>query len=221
MNRERWFWRFDTPEKYQEMVKGYYRMITGIDEVIGRIRKELDQLGIADNTIIILLGDNGYYLSDRGYADKWLMHDVSIRVPLFIYDPRTKSAGKKVIDDMVLNIDISPTILELAGVTTPGIIQGTSLLSLVNGKKTKKRDSIFCEHLMKNPKIPDSECIRTENWKFIRYPKHPEFIELYDLKADPWEERNLANHPQYKNKIVVFQQQCDQKIMQLTKGNSY
>ena len=215
MNRERWFWRFDSPQKFQEMVKGYYRMITGVDQVIGRIRKELDQLGIADNTIIILLGDNGYYLGDRGYADKWLMHDVSIRVPLIIYDPRKKRSEKKVSDNMVLNIDVSPTILQYAGIKIPALIQGQSLALVMDGQSMKKRSHIFCEHLMKEPQIPNSECIRTEKWKFIRYPKHPEFIELYDLKNDPWEEHNLAGNLKYKIKIRQFKRQCDKKIMQL------
>ena len=74
MNRERWYWRFDTPEKYQEMVKGYYKMISGVDSVIGRIQNTLKVEGLAENTVIIFMSDNGYFLSDRGYADKWLMY---------------------------------------------------------------------------------------------------------------------------------------------------
>jgi arylsulfatase A-like enzyme len=217
MSRERWYWRFDTPEKYQNMVKGYYRMITGIDQALGRIRSTLDELGIADNTIIILMGDNGYFLGDRGLADKWLMHEASIRVPLIYYDPRHKgSITNKVNSDMVLNIDLAPTILELAGIKVPAQFQGESLIPAAAGKKVKKRSSIFCEHLMNNPKIPNSEGIRTEKWKFIRYPKHPEFIELYDLQNDPWEEHNLAGDPQHKKRIMRFQRECDNRIMQLS-----
>jgi arylsulfatase A-like enzyme len=96
-----------------------------------------------------MLGDNGYYLGDRGYADKWLMHDLSIRVPLIMYDPGNKSAKNKVIDDMVMNIDISPTILAFAGLATPEIIHGESLLPYLKGQKIKKRGAILCEHLMK------------------------------------------------------------------------
>jgi arylsulfatase A-like enzyme len=219
MSRERWYWRFDTPEKYQSMVKGYYRMITGLDQALGRIRNTLDELGIADNTIIILMGDNGYYLGDRGYADKWLMHEASIRVPLIYLDPRNKSnTTNTVISDMVLNVDLAPTILELAGIKIPDLIHGESLIPVVNGSDKKKRSSIFCEHLMNNPKIPNSEGIRTEKWKFIRYPKHPEYIELYDLENDPWEEHNLATLPNYKKIISRFQRQCDENIMMLSKN---
>jgi arylsulfatase A-like enzyme len=116
---------------------------------------------------------------------------------------------------MVLNIDIAPTILEYAGIKTPAGIQGEGLVPLIKGHTFKKRNSVFCEHLLKNPKIPDSECIRTEKWKFIRYPKHPEFIELYDLENDPWEEHNLANNPKYENKVIQFKGQCDKKITHL------
>ena len=215
MNRERWFWRFDTPEKFQSMVKGYYRMITGIDVVIGRIREELDKLGITDNTIIIIMGDNGYYIGDRGYADKWLMHDVSIRVPLLIYDPRKLNTEGKVLDQMVMNVDVPPTILEYAGVKVPEKYQGNSLIPLVKGRDVKWRSSIFCEHLMIEARIPNSECIRTDDMKFIRYPKHPEYIELYDIKNDLWEEHNLATDPKYQDQILKFMNQCDETIGRL------
>ena len=212
MSRERWHWRFDTPDKFQQMVKGYYRMITAVDQTVGRITDELNKLGIADNTIIIFMGDNGYYLGDRGYADKWLMHDVSIRVPLIIYDPRKSATSKKVFDQMVLNIDVAPTILSLAGIPIPKQMHGKSLLPLINGSVKKWYDTIFCEHLMIEPKIPNSECIRTRQWKFIRYPHHPEYIELYNLIKDPLEEHNLANQKIYKEIINQFHLQCDKKI---------
>jgi arylsulfatase A-like enzyme len=215
MSRERWLWRFDTPEKFQQMVKGYYRMITAVDETIGRITGELNKLGIAENTIIIFMSDNGYFLGDRGYADKWLMHDASIRVPLIIYDPRKSDANKKVFDQMVLNIDITPTILNFAGIPVPRQMQGKSLLPLMNTESNNWRDTIFCEHLMDEQEIPNSESIRTEKWKFIRYPKHPEFIELYNLIDDPWEEHNLAPQKIYRQMISHFQLQCDNRIKQL------
>jgi arylsulfatase A-like enzyme len=214
-NRERWFWRFDTPEKFQQMVKGYYRMITAIDETIGRITDEINKLGIADNTIIIFMGDNGYYLGDRGYADKWLMHDVSIRVPLIIYDPKKNRVKKKIVDQMVLNVDVAPTILNLAGIPIPDRMQGKSLLPLLTGPGKYRQNSIFCEHLTLDPKIPNSECIRTKQWKFIRYPKHPEYIELYNLIDDPFEEHNVASKKIHQKKIIQFQKQCDNRIKHL------
>jgi arylsulfatase A-like enzyme len=161
------------------------------------------------------MGDNGYYIGDRGYADKWLMHDVSIRVPLIIYDPRKPDTQGKVLDQMVMNVDIPPTILEYAGINVPQRLQGESLIPLVKGEKVDWRSSIFCEHLMIEAHIPNSECIRTDNMKFIRYPKHPEYVELYDLKNDPWEEHNLSQDSKYQNQIIEFQKQIDNWITML------
>ena len=140
------------------------------------------------------------------------IHDVSIRVPLIIYDPRKSATSKKVFDQMVLNIDVAPTILSLAGIPVPKQMHGKSLLPLINGSVKKWYDTIFCEHLMIEPKIPNSECIRTKQWKFIRYPNHPEYIELYNLIKDPLEEHNLATQKIYKEMINQFQLQCDKKI---------
>jgi len=193
LNRTRWHWRFDDPEKYQRMVKGYYRMISGVDRVIGRLMEELKRSGEAENTIIILTSDNGYFLGERGFAGKWLMHDLSIGVPLIVFDPRIPDRRRgAVLNEMALNIDLPPTILELAGLPVPGIMQGHSLLPQIEGKHPAWREEIVCEHLWDNPDIPRSECLRTDRWKYIRYPDHPEYEELYDLVKDPAESANLS-----------------------------
>ena len=207
-NRVRWKWRFDSPEKYQQMVKGYYRMITEIDDEIGQIRQHLKTKGIDDNTIIIVMGDNGYFLGDRQLADKWLMYDVSIRIPLIIYDPRVKKSSS--IDEMVLNIDITKTMMDMAGVTAPKNYQGKSLTPLlVNNKAHLNRNAILIEHLWDNPDIPSSEAIRTERWKYFRYRliKAPE--ELYDLKNDPLEKNNLASDIQYAKILAKLRKECE------------
>lgn len=197
-NRVRWKWRFDTPEKYQQMVKGYYRMITEIDNEIGLLRKQLKEKGIDDNTIIIVMGDNGYFLGDRQLADKWLMYDASIRIPLIIYDPRNRNPST--VDAMVLNIDVSTSILEFAGIHAQGNYQGISLDPfLKKGNISTKRESILIEHLWKLPDIPSSEGIRTAKWKYFRYRLIQAPEELYDLKNDPLETTNLTGNVKYKN----------------------
>lgn len=207
-NRVRWKWRFDTPEKYQQMVKGYYRMITEIDNEIGQIRKQLKQKGIDDNTIIIVMGDNGYFLGDRQLADKWLMYDVSIRIPLIIYDPRAKKSSS--VDQMVLNIDITKTMLDMAGVTAPKNYQGKSLTPLlVNNKAHLNRNATLIEHLWDNPDIPSSEAIRTERWKYFRYRLINAPEELYDLKNDPMEKKNLASDIQYAKILDKLRKECE------------
>ncbi len=211
-NRVRWKWRFDTPEKYQQMVKGYYRMITEIDNEIGLIRKQLKTKGIADNTIIIVMGDNGYFLGDRQLADKWLMYDASIRIPLIIFDPRNTQSTR--IDAMVLNIDIAKTVLDLAGINAPKNYQGISLVPfLKNGNIQSDRKSILVEHLWTLPDIPSSEGIRTEQWKYFRYRliKAPE--ELYDLKNDPLEKNNLAGEAKYIKLLAKLRKQCDETTL--------
>jgi arylsulfatase A-like enzyme len=217
MNRERWYWRFDTPEKYQKMVKGYYRMISGVDSVIGRIQKTLREEGLADKTVIIFMSDNGYFLGDRGYADKWLMYEQSIKVPMFIYDPRQADSKQgRIIDEMVLNIDITPTILDLAGVDIPRRYQGRSLTGFYSGTPNNWRTSVFCEHrLENNPLLPKTECYRDDSWKFIRYEDNPGLIELYNYKEDVNEARNLAKNKEYAAKIEFYRLKCDSAATRL------
>ncbi len=215
LNRTRWYWRYDTPEKYQHSVKGYYRMISGIDNEIGALRKLLEEKNIADNTVIILMGDNGYYLGERQLAGKWLMHDNSLRVPLIVFDPR--SGDHQDIDDMVLNIDVPKTILDLAGIKIPGEYQGISLLPYVkSGKHEKKRKTIMVEHLWELSKIPSSEGIRSDKWKYFRYRFIEAPEELYDLENDPLEINNLALDPKYSIILHMFRNELKAKVKKYT-----
>jgi len=211
MNRKRWYWRFDTPEKYQKMVRGYYRMISGVDSVIGRIQTTLQEEGLAENTVIILMSDNGYFLGERGYAGKWLMYEQSIRVPLIIYDPRQqKSQRGRKIEQMVLNVDVTPTILALAGVDIPERYQGESLTAFYNEDPEDWRSWIFCEHRLENNELlPKTECIRDDIWKFIRYEAAPDLIELYNLKENPNETKNLAYNSLYAERVAHYKNMCD------------
>ena len=217
LNRVRWKWRFNTPQKYQNMIKGYYRMISGVDMVLGRIMEELKRLGMNKNTIIILMGDNGYFLGERGFAGKWLMHEPSIRVPLIIYDSRRGNSRQGIVlKQMALNVDIAPTILSLAGLDIPGTMQGRALTPFLNGEHIPWRTRMFCEHLFNHPKIPQSEGIRTANWKYIRYRNHSDFKELYDLTVDPLEEKNLACDSRYSEQLFMLDQRCNQVIINLS-----
>ena len=196
-NRLRWTWRFDTPEKYQRMVKGYYRMIAGVDLEIAKIRAQLKQQGLDKNTIIIVMGDNGYFLGERQLADKWLLYDKSVRVPLIIYDPRTPTHHD--VDDMALNIDVPATIADIAGAKQPADWHGRSLLPIVLGAANRiDRDTVLIEHLWEFKDIPPSEGVRTKQWKYFRYVNDKTLEELYDLQADPQETTNLARNESYK-----------------------
>ncbi len=216
-NRLRWTWRFDTPEKYQHSVKGYYRMISEIDDEIGELRRVLEEKGIAGNTVIIFMGDNGYYLGERQLAGKWLMHDNSLRVPLMIYDPRFKKHQE--IEDMVLNIDVTKTILDIAGVKIPEEYQGISLLPYLKSKKPARvREALLFEHLWKLAEIPSSEGIRTNKWKYFRYRFIETPEELYDLENDPLETINVAQDPANKQVLDQLRKKCDSQIKKYTKA---
>lgn len=202
-NRTRWQIRFPTPEQYQETVKAYYRLISGVDRAVGRILEKLRERGLERNTVIIFSSDNGFYLGERGLAGKWLAHEVSIRVPLVVYDPRlpAEKRGQR-RDEMVLSIDLAPTILALAGAPIPEQMQGESLLPLIQGYQTSWRREFFYEHLFGPPRIPASEAVRDQRFKYIRYVQSdPLYEELYDLEADPHEARNLAPLPEYGAKL--------------------
>lgn len=213
-NRLRWTWRYDTPEKYQHSVKGYYRMLSGIDLEIGKLRKQLEAKGIADNTVIILMGDNGYFLGERQLAGKWLMYDNSVRVPLIVMDPRVRQHLDS--EQFALNIDVPATILDLAGAEKPAAYQGQSLLPVINGK-TKEltdRDTVLIEHIWDFDNIPPSEGIRTKNWKYFRYVNDQRAEELYNLNDDPQETNNLSAAPDYQETLRALRKKCDQLIAQ-------
>ncbi len=205
--RARWNPLFSTPQLYQQTVKNYYRLITGVDEVIGNMVEKLKKMRLDKNTIIIFMGDNGFFLGEHGLEGKWYAYEESIRVPLFIYDPRlpAKTKGTKA-EQMVLNIDIAPTILTMAGMPVPTGMQGENLLDIVAGK-VPGRQYFFYEHTyQKSPKIPQSEGIVTGDFKYINYIEH-NYEELYSIKLDPHETTNLANDPAYKTVLDKLRKQ--------------
>jgi len=195
--RRRWAVRFSTPELFQQSVKGYYRLIYGIDRQVGRAVEELRKLGLADNTVIIYTGDNGFYLSEHGLAGKWFMHEESIRTPLIVCDPRQPAAQRgRSISQLTLNIDMAPTMLDYAGLAARVPMQGKSLLPLLSGGAQKLRSDFFYEHhFTSNGWIPSTEGVRTERWKYTHYTDEPGRVEeLFDLEVDMQEETNLIDH---------------------------
>lgn len=210
-NRLRWTWRYDNPEKYQHSVKGYYRMISGVDAEIKKIRQKLKEKGQDKNTVIIVMGDNGYFLGERQFAGKWLMYDNSIRVPLIVFDPRVNSHQD--VDDMVLNIDVTKTIADLAGVAAPKSWQGKSLMPIVKKEtNTIARDTVLIEHIWDFSEIPPSEGVRTKKWKYFRYVNDKTIEELYNLEKDPQEIKNLVGKKKYRKVLANLRAKTDELI---------
>jgi arylsulfatase A-like enzyme len=198
---KRWQRRFADAEMYQQTVRDYHRLITGVDREVGRIVELLRERKLADNTIIVFTADNGFFLGERGMADKWLPYEESIRVPLIVYDPRLpKGQRGRTVDAMALNLDMAPTLLDYADVKAAEKMQGRSLRPLVEGAKSAApwRTEWFYEHLTLPMRILPSEGVRTERWKYFRWVGvEPAVEELYDLANDPLEEHNLAAKPEH------------------------
>ena len=213
MNRDRFYWRWDTPEKFKTNLRAYYRMITGLDNVMGRVLEELKTRGLDKNTVIVFAGDNGYYEGQRGFAGKWSHYEESLRVPLIIFDPRAASDERgKVAEPMALNVDVAATILAYAGVELPEHYQGRSLVPLMRGKEPVEwREDTFCEHLMDNAKIPKWEGVRGRRFVYARYfEQDPVYEYLHDLEADPDQLKNLASDPAHAAQLTKMRERTDE-----------
>ncbi len=196
LSRARYFWRWDTPEKYQTNMRAYYRMITGIDNAIARLLQTLKDKGLDQNTIIIYSADNGYMMGDRGTAGKWNHYEQSLRVPLIIYDPRLPEKQRgRVVTELVNNIDMAPTFVEMAGAEIPSVYQGRSLAPLVQGETVAdRREDTFCEHMFN--RYNNWHGVRDKRYKYAVY-YDDEYECLYDLEKDPTERVNLVANPEY------------------------
>ena len=176
------------------LVKNYYRVLLSVDENVGRLLEALDRARLADDTIIVYTSDNGFFLGEHGLFDKRLMYEPSIRVPLLIRYPARIPAGRVDRSHLVLNVDVAPTLLELAGIPAPSWMHGRSLVPLLEGKDAPWRDAFLYEYY----EYPAEHCarknrgIRTDRWKLIHFWEQPEEWELYDVQADPDETNNLA-----------------------------
>ncbi len=198
--RARWKIRFSKPDLYQNMVKAYYRLLVGVDDSVGTLLQTLADRGLADNTIVIFTGDNGFFLGEHGLAGKWFMHEESIRVPLIIYDPRLPASlrGRR-RSELALNIDLAPTMLSLAGLSPPSRTQGVDLSPLLRGQTPNWRTEFFYEHLFKHKTIVQTEGVRTLRYSYWQYlAVDHDSTWLYDVAADPRQTRNLAADPYYQ-----------------------
>jgi arylsulfatase A-like enzyme len=195
-----------SPVTYQETMKDLYRLLSGVDDAVGRIVAELKTLGMKDNTVIIYTSDHGSFYGEHGFGGKWLMNEESIRTPMIIFDPRAPLPQRgKVFDQMSLNIDVPATVLDLAGISAPVGMQGKSLLPIARGERPTWRNEWFYEHhFTGNPVvIAASEGVRTTDWKYIRHiDVKPVYEQLFDLKNDPREEKNLAGDASQADRLA-------------------
>lgn len=211
-SRVRFHWRFDEPERYQSMVRGYHRMIADVDTVLGRLRAELTARGMAEDTVIVFCSDNGAFLGERGFADKWYLYEPSVRVPLIVFDPRLPELRRGTTCDlMALNVDLAPTLFELAGLPPAAEHQGRSLVPLLAGKAPLDwRTEFFYEHRFERPNIPQSEGLRTERFAYLRWLRsEPPREELYDHQTDFDEVVDLAGDPRCAELLRELRERTD------------
>lgn len=202
--RARWKGLFGTPELYQENVKNYYRLITGVDDAIGRMMERLDKMGIADNTVIILMGDNGMFLGERGMEGKWWGYEESVRIPLIIYHPNFPDKIRQYrAPQIALNIDIAPTIISMANVKIPESMQGIDLVNLLKNDIPERDDFFYQHYFLGGPQIPREEGVVTKRYKYMNYIEN-NYEELFDIRLDPHETQNLANDAKFKYILDVL-----------------
>jgi N-acetylglucosamine-6-sulfatase len=179
-----------------EVIKNQMRCLEAVDEGVGQMIRALEEKKQLDNTVFIFTSDNGYFWGEHGLGDKRAAYEESIRIPMLARYPSLIKAGTKV-QQLTLNIDIAPTMLDLAGLPPSKAMQGHSLKPLMQGKSPKWRESFFAEYFEEkgNPRIATWQAVRTEHWKYVRYPNLPGMDELYDVKEDKFELKNKVNDP--------------------------
>jgi len=209
------FGQFPDTKNYDEMVRDYCRCITGVDDNVGKVLKALEDKQRLDDTAVMYTSDNGFFLGEWQRFDKRFMHEPSIRVPMLVRYPKAVKAGQTPTE-MAINVDIAPTILNLAGLVYPKEMQGRSLTELITTPKVTDnakpwRDAWYYEyHEFPDPShnVNKHRGVRTDQYKFIHYYEPPfqfrEEFELYDLKADPEERTNLAALPKHQAVIATM-----------------
>jgi arylsulfatase A-like enzyme len=184
---------------YKRYMEDYLGCIAAVDESVGRVLDYLDESGLAENTVIIYTSDQGFFLGDHGWYDKRFMYEESLRMPLVVRYPGRVESGS-VNDNIVLNLDLAPTFLELAGAEIPTEMQGHSFKNLLLKEPTDKWRQSFYYHYYEYPAVHMAKRhygVRTEKYKLIHFYYDIDDWELYDLEKDPNEINNVYGDPAY------------------------
>jgi choline-sulfatase len=202
--------------KYQRYMHDYLGCILSLDRNIGRVLDYLDKTGLAENTIVIYSSDQGFYLGEHGWYDKRFMYEQSLRMPFMMRYPKVIKP-QSVVNEMVVNIDFAPTLLNLAGVSIPKEMQGRSVLPLAAGKKPKNWRTSMYYHYYEYPephRVMPHFGIRGERYKLICFYGKERFWELIDLKTDPNELLNIYDNPAHKTLIIKMKKELRALMVQ-------
>jgi arylsulfatase A-like enzyme len=200
--------------KYDRYMKDYLSTIQSVDDGVGEMLDYLDKNGLAGNTLVIYTSDQGFYLGEHGWFDKRFMYEESFRTPILMRYPKEIKPGTSV-DKLVQNIDFAPTFLDYAGVKAPKDMQGESLCKVATGKYVKWRDAVYYQYyeFPGEHRVKRHYGIRTERYKLIHFYYDIDKWELYDLKEDPNEMKNIYNNPAY----VLVQNEMHSRLKDLRK----
>ncbi|MFB9864381.1 sulfatase family protein [Rufibacter immobilis] len=200
--------------KYQRYMRDYLSTAASLDQSIGRMLQYLDKNQLKENTIVIYLSDQGFFMGEHGWFDKRFMYEESFRTPMVMRYPGVVKAGT-VSDHLVMNLDIAPTLLKAAGVDVPKDMQGTSFLPVLTDQQAKGRDALFY-HYYENGEhaVSPHFGVKTNRYKLIRFYKRVEAWELYDLEKDPHEVKNLYGKPGYQQVTAQLKNQLANLIEQ-------
>ena len=184
---------------FDTFYRRYCETLLALDESIGRVLDHVRQAGLEEETVVFYMGDNGFSFGEHGLIDKRHMYEESMRVPFLVRAPGLVRSGLQ-IDPLVQNIDIAPTILELAGLQTPPHMQGRSFIPLLQEKQVEWRDAVLYEYYWERnfPQTPTVHGVRTQQYKYMHYHGIWDIDELYDIQQDPLETNNLINSPAHK-----------------------
>ena len=198
-----------------EMYRHYCEMILSIDDSVGRVMQTLKQRGVDRNTLVLFTSDGGHFWGEHGLIDKRCAYEESIRIPLLAHCPSLIKPETK-CDAIMANIDVAPTLLELAGVNVPDSIDGQSFAGLLKDPANKKswRQSLLYEYYWEPqfPQTPSMFCLRDNRFKLIQYHGIWDTDELYDIGNDPHETRNLIREPEHNQRVSQMRQQLQQRL---------
>ena len=200
-----------------ETVRDYFRTLVGVDQNIGRVLDALAQTGVADDTVVVFASDNGFFLGEHGIPEgrdgnKRNAYEESIRIPLLLRYPRLGRQGI-VLGTPALNIDLAPTLLELARQARPASIQGRSWVPLLTGASTSLRAAFLYEYFFESGyDVPTMVGLRRDDYKLVRYPGHTAWYELFNVATDSYETRNLINDPGSQGVLQTMNQALDAEM---------
>jgi N-acetylglucosamine-6-sulfatase len=199
-----------------EAILGRQRSLMAIEDGVGEIFKALKETDQLDNTVIVFTSDNGYFYGEHGLSvERRLAYEESIRMPLLVRYPKAIKAGTT-RDEFALNIDLAPTLLELAGASVPGAMQGRSLAPLLAGKRPAWRNSFLIEYYSDKvfPRVLQMgyKAVRNQRYKYIHYLELDGMDELYDLKSDPYEMKNLIHQPGAAKALDELKQEMERLL---------